>query len=151
MTGTIALTISLAGCGSNPIDNAIDSASDQVAENGTEEVIEDLSGGSMDVELDSLPEGFPANVPMVEGDILVATTMTGGLGYTVSITVGGDTATATEQVKADFADWEETSPWNDDLQAGMYDDDDWGVTVSVGDGFTKDTSTVRYGVISRAN
>lgn len=151
VAGTAALVISLTGCGSNPLSDLKDKAGEAVAEKGTEKIVEGMSGGKVDVEFDSLPEGFPDDVPMVEGDILLGTKIAGEDGdrdgFILSVGVDGEPADVVEQVKDLFADWEEVTPWNDGIQSGFYSKDDWGVTISVTDGDTQADSIVGYGVI----
>jgi hypothetical protein len=155
MTGTIALAISLTGCGSNPIDNAIDSASDQVAENGAEKIIEGLGGGDMDIEFESLPEGFPESVPLVSENIVLGATVPGedgeGDAFSVSVTDDRDPATVAEQVKSDFSGWEEITPWSDTMLGGGFTKGEWGVIVGVMPGDSDSDSIVGYTVIPQTD
>jgi hypothetical protein len=67
LSGVVAVT--LTGCFQNPIEAAIENATEQAVEQAIEEAGEasgvdvDLGGGA------SLPEGWPASVPVPDGEI----------------------------------------------------------------------------------
>lgn len=153
MTGATALAISLTACGSNPINDLADKANDAVAEKGTEKIVEGLSGGKMDIEFKSLPAGFPADIPLASNNVVLGTKIAGdegeGDGFVVSVAVDADPATVAAQVKADFADWEELSSWNDTVQTGGFTNADWGVFIGVLPGDSDADSIVGYTIVSQ--
>ncbi|MFC5434657.1 hypothetical protein ACFPJ2_13330 [Microbacterium suwonense] len=65
----VMLAASLTGCFGNPIEKIKEEAAKKVAE----KVIEDGTGGDVDVELGgSLPDGFPEAVPLIDAKIKTA-------------------------------------------------------------------------------
>lgn len=62
LAAAAALTVSLAGCFANPLD--------RLAESGVEDVIEQVTGGEVDIDAGggaTVPEGFPAEIPLPSG------------------------------------------------------------------------------------
>jgi hypothetical protein len=109
LAGTVALALSLTGC-SNPLGDLADKAVEGVVENNADEVIEGLTGGDIDFEFDSVPEDFPSEVPLVSTDVVQSLKIAEDDGTIFSVTVADerDPATVAQDVKADFAGWEET-------------------------------------------
>jgi len=105
--------LTLTGCGG---------AVEGVAENQIERAIEDELGESADVEIDddsftvdteegsisagagSVPEDFPADVPLVEGEVAFAQRLESadGTGWSVIITTSGDPTSVAEQIRTDL-------------------------------------------------
>jgi len=109
VAGAVVLAMSLTGC-SNPLDNAIEKATDKVAEQGAEKLVEGMTGGGLDVEFESLPDGFPSDVPLISTDIVTGLKVKGddGVIYSVTVSDARDVATVIPDVETDFAEWEET-------------------------------------------
>jgi len=64
----------------------------------------DTEEGSITAGAGSLPEDFPSDVPLVEGEVSFAQRLetADGLGWSVVITTSGDPATIVEQVRGDL-------------------------------------------------
>jgi hypothetical protein len=109
------LILTVTGCG-----NAVEG----IAEKAVERAIEDEVGGDASVEVDedsvtidteqgsitagsgSVPEDFPADIRLVEGEVTFAQRIDGadGTGWSVQIVTTGDAAAVADQVRADLAD-----------------------------------------------
>lgn len=77
------VTVGLSGCFQNPIEAAIE----QAAEEGVERALED-SGVDVDLGLDgdvSLPDGWPSNLPVPEGNIISASTVDGAMAVIIEV------------------------------------------------------------------
>lgn len=151
LTGAIALSITLTGCGSNPLNDIADKASETVAEKGAEKVVEGMTGGEMDIEFDALPAGFPEEVPLVSTNVVSGMKVSGedgaGDGFVVSVIVDRDPQTVAEDVKESFADWEEITAWSEVSHGGGYTNENWGVIVGVVGGDSDQDTVVGYTVI----
>ena len=108
-----ASAVALTGCG-----NAVD----DLAEGAVEKALENEIGPSAEVQIDgdsftvdteegsitagagSVPEDFPSDVPLPDGEVSFAQRLDSGegLGWSVVITTGGDPATVAEQVSNDL-------------------------------------------------
>jgi hypothetical protein len=73
---TLALAPALVGC--------------SMVEGQVEGVIEEATGGEVDLPGTELPEGFPAEVPLIDGEIAFGVAL--GNGYNVSVRVDGPEA-----------------------------------------------------------
>jgi hypothetical protein len=109
----LALVLATAGCG-----NAVEG----LAQDTVERAIENELGSEADVQVDgdsftvdtgdgsvtagsgTVPDGFPADVPLVDGDITFAQTATtdGKRGWTVQVNAAGDPADVAAQVADDL-------------------------------------------------
>ncbi|WP_061961252.1 hypothetical protein [Demequina flava] len=154
VAGSVVATASLTACGSNPINSAIDGAADQLAEQGAEEIVEGMSGGGVDIEFESLPDGFPDEVPLVSTSIVSGVAIPGEDGeeggFSVNVSDDRDPETVAEAVRNDFADWEQLN-WNDALLGGQYTTSDWSVVVAILEGDSESDSVVGYTVIPVAD
>jgi hypothetical protein len=108
-----AAAVALTGCG-----NAVD----DLAEGAVERALENEIGPSADVQIDgdsftldteegsitagagSVPEDFPADVPLPDGEVSFAQRLESGDGLTwsVVVTTSGDPTAVTEQLRADL-------------------------------------------------
>ena len=70
----LVLAPALSGCMGNPIEN----------------IIEGATGGDVELPGTSLPEGFPTEVPLIEGEVAFGVAI--GNGYNVSVRVDGPEA-----------------------------------------------------------
>ena len=128
----VSATVALTGCGiiQDKVDNAV--------EDGVERAIEEGAGDGTDVEFGEnadLPEGFPSEVPLPEGDIIGA--VGGEDGWFVTYTVAD--AAAVDALFADFesSGWELVGDFSSgDSQARSYKNDtyDVGIASAPGDG-----------------
>ena len=117
LAGALILAPALTGCGM------------------LEGIIEQASDGQIDVSMGSLPDGWPEEVPVIDGEILVggsADTDDGTPGWNVTIKV--DSESAYEEIAAQLID-----AGFEDLQTG---DVDGGTEITSG-GFKNDN----YGVL----
>ncbi|WP_395242654.1 hypothetical protein ACGGZK_10715 [Agromyces sp. MMS24-K17] len=74
-----SLAAGLSGCFFNPFDPA------GSVEDAVEGAVEGATGGDLDVNLGELPEGFPSEVPLIDGKIVVAAGTGGDEGWFVTI------------------------------------------------------------------
>jgi len=79
LVGTMAAlaALSLSGCGSNPVEDAVQNAADDAVENAAEQ------GAGDDVDIDigddvAVPDSFPADFPLPEGTLISAVTVEKG-------------------------------------------------------------------------
>jgi hypothetical protein len=80
---TVAIVFALSGCFQNPIEAAVERAAEETVERALEE-----SGADVDLGLTgdvSLPDGWPAEIPVPDGNIVSAVAIDGT--YTVMIEV----------------------------------------------------------------
>ena len=84
------ITVSLSGCFGNPLENLTNG----LVEGTVENVIEGTTGLDVDVDGNgtgaSLPDSWPDEVPVPDGNILLSLAVGGS--YNVSVTVGGQDA-----------------------------------------------------------
>ena len=122
----LLLAPALSGCFGNPIEN----------------IIEDATGGEVDLPGTTLPEGFPSEVPLIDGEVIFGTAFGDGATkvYNVSVKVGG--AEAFEEIKTQLEDAGFTSNVDGSIDAGGtggFSNDTWSVLVVVtndgGEGF----------------
>ena len=105
---------------------------------GLEGIIEQATGGEVDVSMGSLPDGWPAEVPVIEGQILfggTADTDDGTPGWNVTIKV--ESETAFDAIAADLtgAGFEAVDAGEldggDTITSGAFKNDNYGVLVAV--------------------
>lgn len=130
----MAAAFTLSGCFANPIDQLTDKIGSEIAEGGAEKLVEGMTGGELDIEAGSLPKDFPAELPVVDGEILssMGIGVENGKSWTVTIKVDDSLAalaTAREQIVS--AGFEETL-WNDaqGMTMGSFTNDTYIVTIS---------------------
>ena len=120
LTAALVLSPALTGCGM------------------LEGIIEQASDGAIDVSMGSLPDGWPAEVPVIDGEIIVggaADTDDGTPGWNVTITV--DDAAAFDAIAAQLEDAGFTQvdvPDTDgsaDVASGAFSNENYGVYVAV--------------------
>jgi len=109
--------------------------------NPVETLIEQGTGGGVELGGGSVPEGFPAEVPLYDGEIAYAVGVGDGAGRAFNVTVRVPDQAAGEQIRTDleaagFTLIAGTAP---DAQGGaVYDGANWGVAVVLtqdGDGW----------------
>jgi len=117
----------LSGCSGNPLEN----------------LVEQATGGQVDIGSRAMPDGFPAEVPVVSGDVLFGISAGDGeeRGFNVTIATGAESPL--DGIETQFADagFEAQAQASNAGGAGsvIFSDDDWNVVVVVAetdDGFT---------------
>lgn len=145
------LAISLTGCFANPLEMITGGSDDSSIPSGADEVIEGITGGEMDIEFGEMPEGFPAEVPVVSDNVIQSTSMNSddGSGMMVVVSDPRSFSELTEQVRDDFSDWEEITrtDMGEIVNASYTLDDSLSVNVGVAKGSDGDDTTVSYMVI----
>jgi hypothetical protein len=103
-----------------------------------EGIIEQATGGEVDVSMGSLPDGWPAEVPVIEGQILfggTADTDDGTPGWNVTIKVESETAfdaIAADLIGAGFESVDAGElDGGDTITSGAFKNDNYGVLVAV--------------------
>jgi len=146
----MAAAFTLSGCFANPIDQITDRIGSEIAEGGTEKLVEGMTGGELDFEAGSLPKDFPSEVPMVDGDIMSSVGMTLEDGRTWSVTLKVDDslaamATAREQLVS--AGFEETL-WNEaqNMTMGIFSKGESFSVMITGSAFDDEEQVVAYQV-----
>ncbi|MGV8911403.1 MAG: hypothetical protein ACOH14_02200 [Rhodoglobus sp.] len=135
------VTVSLAGCFSNPLEDLANG----LVENTVENVIEGSTGVDVDVNSDgkggSLPASWPAEVPVPDGEIALSLSVGGS--YNVTVVVGSQDAAEAGYEKFLDNGYEVVSEFS--LGEGVYayglQSDKWTVQYSWGDD-DEGTSTV---------
>ncbi len=130
--GVLVASLALAGCFPNPLDQI----NEQVAKGGAEKLIEDMTGGDVDVDLEGgkLPEDFPADIPTPDGTIAMATKMKTDEGtmWMVRYEVGDAMAAAEDARQMLLADGWEEAMWTDGggMLSGMFGKGDYAVNIT---------------------
>lgn len=103
-----------------------------------EGIIEQASGGEVDVSMGSLPEGWPTEVPVTDGDIIVGgkTTDEGGAPvYNATIKVASDSVFADIEAQLLGAGFEKVEAGDvdggDSISTGFFKNATYGVVVAV--------------------
>lgn len=108
-----AVVLALAGCG-NAVEGLAENAVERAIENEIGESAEvsvdddsftvDTGDGSITAGSGSVPEDFPSDVPLPEGEVNFAQRLESadGVGWSVVIATPGDPGTVAEQVRADL-------------------------------------------------
>ncbi len=126
--------VALSGCVPNPIDLAMDRATDEIAQGGAEELGDLMTGEDVDIEFGSIPDDFPDEVPLVSTDVMHSMKISGEEGEGISLAVADsrDPADVAQAIRDDFADWEETA-WVElgELVSGQFTMEGLSVLVSV--------------------
>lgn len=143
-------TALLAGCFPNPLEMIGGDSDEGVIPSEVDELIEGVTGGEMDIEFGSMPENFPAEVPVVSDKVIQSTSMNSedGSGMMVVVSDPRSFDELVQQVKDDFSDWEEVM-WTEmgELVSGSFTfDDSLSVTVGVAAGSDGEETTVSYTV-----
>jgi hypothetical protein len=129
---TAALTLS--GCFANPFDQLTDRIGSEIAKGGAEKLVEGMTGGGLEIAPGSLPDDFPAEVPVVDGEIQSSMSMLieDTKAWNVTIKTGdANAALATARKELVAAGFEE-SLWNDGkvMAMGMFSKGDFRVNIS---------------------
>jgi hypothetical protein len=110
------LVPALAGCGGNPIENLIEGA----------------TGGNVQLGGNSVPDGFPSEVPLYDGEVLYGVAVGDDAGKAFNVTVRVPDAAAGEQIRSDLegAGFTLIGGTAADAAGGAaYDGTNWGVVV----------------------
>ncbi|WP_291378378.1 hypothetical protein [Demequina sp.] len=141
MTAALAVA-SLSGCGSNPVEDAVQNQVDNVvedqvgdaAEQAIEDAIKEDTGDDVDLDFGggaSVPDSFPAGFPLPDGTLVVAIAMDQGWQLSYEI----DDVSEAEDVAAHFASdsgYEETVNANlGGIQTWTYTGEEYSVTIGL--------------------
>lgn len=117
----LAITPALSGCFANPIEG----------------IIEGATGGDVDLGGNTIPEGFPTEVPVIDGEIQFGGSIAEGTSkvFNVTVKVSGDSPV--DAIKSDLegAGFTTQTEFSGDPNEGgtlIYTSDAWGVLVVVG-------------------
>lgn len=115
----LGMTPALAGCFGNPVET----------------IIEGATGGEVDLGGTSIPDGFPAEVPVIDGEILFGGGIGSGADKIYNVTVRVSDGTVLEQISADLeaAGFVSQADLGDASGGGTFigSNDTWGVLVVV--------------------
>ncbi|MEJ1089710.1 hypothetical protein WDU99_15450 [Microbacterium sp. Mu-80] len=149
VTGTLAMGIAatLTGCFGNPVDALVDRAAQDGAEQVAEDLIEGMSDGEASVDFGSLPDGFPSEITLVSDNIIQSMTIDEGMVVIVTDPRGMDELVA--QVESDFSGWEQeaTADMGEMLNVTYRKDESLSVNVSIIAPSGEEEATVGYTVI----
>lgn len=115
----LAITPALAGCfGGNPVENIVEGA------------IGDLGGNSV-------PDGFPTEVPLIDGEVMLGYTLGASATdrvFTVGIKVADLSAMDTIRSQLVAAGFEDLgiNTADEDVVGGVFGNESWGILVGVG-------------------
>ena len=103
-----------------------------------EGIIEQATGGEVNVSMGSLPDGWPAEVPVIDGQIIVggtADTEDGTPGWNVTIKVESEAVFAEIATQLEGAGFESVDAGEldggDTITSGAFKNDNYGVLVAV--------------------
>ena len=116
---TLAMTPALSGCFANPIES----------------IVEGATGGNVDVG-SSVPEGFPTEVPLVDGEVQYGAAAADGDAKVFNVTTRVSGASPVEGIRAELegAGFAAQTEFTGDAAEGgtlIYASDAWGVLVVV--------------------
>lgn len=116
----LAMAPALSGCFGNPIES----------------IIEGATGGDVDLGGTSIPEGFPSEVPVVDGAIQFGGSIADGTSKIFNVTVKVSGGSPVDAIKADLeaAGFTAETEFSGDAAEGgtlIYTSDAWGVLVVV--------------------
>lgn len=141
----VAIAAMLTGCFANPLESIMENASEESAKDAAEELIETMTGGEAGIEIGSLPDDFPKEIPLVDGDILQSMTLPEGMMVVLDDPRNIDEVAA--QVKSDFADWEEVAFVDmDQMVSAGYKKGSVSVSVNIMQGADDEPTRVGYTV-----
>jgi hypothetical protein len=141
-----------------------DDASENASENAAERAIEDATGGDADIDIDGedvtietsegtftsgqgLPDGFPSEVPLIEGEVQTGlsgsgTGSDGGFAVVVATDLDGEAAAEQAASLLTDAGYETSEGAGGGFGAGLFTNADWEVLVISTD--TGDGAQVQY-------
>lgn len=108
-----AAVLALTGCG-NAVEGLAEGAVERALENelgesadveiGEDSYTVDTEEGSTTIGAGSVPEDFPSDIPLVEGEVSFSQRLdtADGMAWTVLITTPADPATVTEEIRSDL-------------------------------------------------
>ncbi|WP_119695850.1 hypothetical protein [Microbacterium halotolerans] len=142
-----AAVCALTGCFSNPLDDM----SEGLAQGGAEKIVEGITEGETDVEFGDIPDDFPDEITLVSDTVVQGMSINSddGTGTMVMVSDSRSVDELAQQVKTDFADWEETV-WSDmgEMVTGIYTlDETLSVTVGIVEGSGDEDTMVSYTAI----
>jgi hypothetical protein len=119
LAACLIITPAVSACSFNPIESAIESA----------------TGGNVDVGGTSVPDDFPAEVPLIDGEIAAAFGVGTAPDKVWTVTIAVPDASALDTIKADLEAAGFTSEIDDaaigEITGGMYTNENYGVLVVV--------------------
>src|SRR5690554_2570093 len=125
IAASVLVAPALSGCSMNPIESAIEGA----------------TGGNVDIGGTSIPDDFPSEVPLIDGEVVGAFGVGTAPDKVWTVTVKVPEASAADTIKADLEGAGFTAAVDDaaigGLSGGMYSNENYGVLVVVaedGDG-----------------
>jgi hypothetical protein len=119
LAACLIIAPAVSACSFNPIESAIESA----------------TGGNVDVGGTSVPDDFPAEVPLIDGEIAAAFGVGTAPDKVWTVTIAVPDASALDTIKADLEAAGFTSEIDDaaigEITGGMYTNENYGVLVVV--------------------
>lgn len=117
----VALTFALAGCvGGNPIEG----------------IIEGVTGGQVELGGNSVPDGFPSEVPLIDGEVILGVAFDGETGKAFNVTIKVPDARSSEIIASQFYDAGFTENLDLGESTAAYSNGSWDVLVA----FTQDAT-----------
>lgn len=125
LAACLVIVPAVSACSFNPIESAIESA----------------TGGNVDVGGTSIPDDFPAEIPLIDGDVTAAFGVGKAPDKVWTVTISVPDASALDTIKADLEGAGFTSEIDNaaigEITGGMYTNENYGVLIVVaedGDG-----------------
>ena len=117
-----------------------------------QDAVEQATGGDVDFGGNSVPEDFPSEVPLIEGEVLSGASAGNAEGKVWNVTIKVDDASAFDEITAQFeaAGFEpsELGGTSDQGATGTFTKDPYGVFVVVAGGDTAEGWVANYTVTS---
>lgn len=129
ITASLALavgaTFSLSGCFGNPLEN--------LAQGGANEIIKNATGADIDLGGTSIPQDFPPQIPVIDGKIETAGSITVEGDKIWTIRIKTDDPQAFKKVQAELLanGFEEGFVTEGESAMGSYDGHGWGLLLSM--------------------
>lgn len=129
-----AAAVTLTGCGSNPVDDAVQGAAENAVENAVENGATDGTGGDVDLDIGedvAVPDSFPSELPLPEGTLVAAVSIDEGTQLNYNIDDQAIAEDLAAQFESDPAFEEQLNSSVGDIHTWTYTSDKYSVTIGL--------------------
>lgn len=142
----VGLAVSLSGCFANPLDQLTEGLVEGLVEGGVEQLIEQGSGLDIDFgEGAALPSGWPAELPVPQGEILISGGSDGTSSIAMNTTLAFAEAGVADLLNDGFTIVQE-SALGEGAQVYILENDRYSVSYGWADGSDEGIVFLQYGV-----
>lgn len=141
VTLAVFVSVALTGCFSNPLEDLERKVSEAAGEQGVEKLVEEMTGGGVEISFGEIPDGFPEEVPLISTNVVQSSTVESEDTTMMSVIIADprEPSKVAPDVRSGFADWEEEywADVGDEMFTGQFRNDRMFILVSImedGDG-----------------